>query len=490
MVSVGVFFASMAKNFIIGFLALALAFSVAWQFIRPVPPASHETTEVPPIPEPDPRLAAFDAILESAGSREGLVGAAIGFSFVGPEGELIYEHNGNIAQIPASSLKTLTTATALEVLGPDFCFETRLGVTASDDESGNGADLMLLGGGDPMLSLDDFSDWAVALVDAGVKSFPGRIIGDGRYFPGSPFADFWNWGDIGNGYGSPVSGLNVEHNRFTVSLLPGAEAGDPLVIEKVDPEVPGIFWVNESVTGEEGSGDGVVIHGGERTRVLYLRGTAPPGEEFAVKGAVPDPETFAAHHLRVALLNSGIEVVGEAIGAGELLLKGEEVPTLADELLLHRSPPLIDIVRSIHESSDNHETECLYKMLGIGSGAASAEVVREHWEARGLDLTGLRLVDGSGLGRADHITTNALARLQQLAATGPEGENYVGSLLKEMNGALHYKAGAMSAIRSITGLIETNSGGRHAFALIVNHYSDVAAVQGLQSDLLAAMAEW
>src|SRR5690606_15037553 len=99
--------------------------------------------------------------------------------------------------------KTLTTATALEVLGPDFRFKTRLGVSAANEAEGLKGDLVIVGGGDPMLSITDLETWAKGLAEAGVKSIPGRVIGDGRFFPGSPFADFWNWGDIGNGYGSP-----------------------------------------------------------------------------------------------------------------------------------------------------------------------------------------------------------------------------------------------------------------------------------------------
>jgi len=86
--------------------------------------------EPEPEPQPDPRFLAFAAAFASVADDPGLTGAAIGFSVIDSAGETIYEHNGEIAHIPASALKTLTTATALEVLGPEFRFETRLGVSA------------------------------------------------------------------------------------------------------------------------------------------------------------------------------------------------------------------------------------------------------------------------------------------------------------------------------------------------------------------------
>jgi len=497
----------MVKNIVIGALALALAVSLAFQILKRqttvelappeievVKPAPPELDPVPdlqpePPPAPDPVVVSLKAIFDAAATDPALAGAAIGFCLVGPDGKILVDHQAGVAQIPASSLKTLTTATALEVLGPDFKFETRLGISAPANVAKPEADLVLLGGGDPMLSIADFEEWAKGLAEAGVKSIPGRVVGDGRFFAGSIFVDFWNWGDIGNGYGSPVSGLNLGHNRFTAVFEPGEKEGDPTRFLGAMPDVPGVSWWNETTTAAEGSGDGIVIHGGERTAVMFLRGTAPLGGTLEVVGAVPDPERFAAHHLREALLAAGIVISGEAVGAGELFLKGEAVPVIAEELLVHQSPPLLDIVTSIHDTSDNHETECLYRMLGLQAGLPSDEVVRRHWRQRGLELGGLRMVDGSGLARADHITPASLALLQHFAATGPTGEVYVKSLLEVGEGKIRFKAGAMSAVRSYTGLVEGKEG-RLAFALMANHYADGDAVRALQVAVFDALAAW
>lgn len=494
----------MVKNLIIAALSVAVLVlaGLALRGPAPVPveapavgaPVPEEPVEpapeVPgpePVPPKDPRIVAIEAALDAGEAMPGMQGAVLGFCLIGPDGETLFERRGDLAQIPASSLKTLTTATALEVLGPEFRFQTRLGVSApAEGAPKKQADLILVGGGDPMLSYADLEAWAKGLAEAGVTTIPGRVIGDGRFFPGSVFADFWNWGDIGNGYGSPVSGLNLEHNRFAAVFAPGEKEGDPTTFVGALPEIPGVVYWNETTTAGEGSGDGVVIHGGERTGVMHFRGTVPMGEEFSVTGAVPDPERFAAHHLRLALQAAGIVVEGEALGAGDLFLKQEPVPAIADELLVHDSPPLIEIVKSIHATSDNHETECLYRMLGVQAAMPPEEVVRRHWEQRGLELAGLRLVDGSGLARADHITPRMLARLQHLAATGPAGELYVDSLLATAAGAIRFKAGAMSAVRSYAGLVETDQG-RFAFALMMNHYASGGEVNEIQGAVFGAL---
>lgn len=498
----------MVKNLVIAALSVALLVSIILHvtnrapsaprvaeipepesLVEPAAPPDPQPEPPEPEPDPDPRLAALETALDEAEAMPGMRGAVIGFCLIAPDGETLYERRGSLAQIPASSLKTLTTATALEILGPAFRFKTRLGVSApAEDAAKKEADLILLGGGDPTLSYADLEAWAKGLAEAGVTTIPGRVLGDGRLFPGSPFADFWNWGDIGNGYGSPVSGLNLEHNRFTAVFAPGEKEGDPTEFLGSLPEVPGVSFWNETFTAAENSGDGVVIHGGERAAVMHLRGTVPLGSEFTVTGAVPDPERFAAHHLRLALLAAGIVVTGEAHSVGDLFLKGETIPEIAQELHLHESPPLLELVASIHATSDNHETECVYQMLGIEAGMPPAEVVRRHWEQRGLDLSGLRVVDGSGLARADHITPLALARLQQLAATGPVGDDYVNSLLATAEGRIRFKAGAMSAVRSYAGLVETASGFL-GFALMMNHYASGREANEIQAKVFSALLD-
>lgn len=459
----------MVKNVIILLLASALA-ALLWvcrdQFAPPVvvtPPPKHPVT----------------LLLEEARTQPGLQGAAIGFCVLDAEGQVMVDQQSRIAFIPASSLKTVTTATALEKWGPDFRIETRLMAAAPIQQGVITGDVVIVGGGDPMLKLTDLQSWAKTLKERGLIRIKGRILGDGRLFSGSIYDDFWNWGDIGNGYGSGVAGLNLEHNRFIALFKPADAEGKPAEWLGAQPDVPGVTWRNETTTGAEDSGDGVVIHGGERTGVIHLRGTVPLGRKvFQVHGAVPDPELFAAHWFHEALLDEGIEVTGE--GAAVSDAKVGEV-----ELLKHASPPLKEIITSIHATSDNHETECLFRLLGLRESKASDQVIREHWKARGLDFQGLRMEDGCGLARADFITPHDLAKLQSLAGRGPHGVVYRESLLKKES--LRWKGGAMSGVRSTTGFITTKGGQELSFAFMANHYADGAAVSALREALIEAM---
>jgi D-alanyl-D-alanine carboxypeptidase/D-alanyl-D-alanine-endopeptidase (penicillin-binding protein 4) len=467
----------MVKNALILILAAALAF-VLWQQATRVPEPIPVVVE-PVVPQESP----IHKILREAASQPGLAGAAIGFCLVNADGKVIEDHQANTAFIPASSLKTVTTATALEIWGPDFQIETKLSTATLPSNGVIEGDLILVGGGDPMLSLADLHVLAEDLKKRGVTSIQGRIIGDGRLFKGSIFDDFWNWGDIGNGYGSAVSGLNLEHNRYTAVFRASAEIGQPAEFLGTDPEVPGVTAINETLTGAADSGDGVVIHGGENTSVVHLRGSVPLGKShFQILGAVPDPEYFAAHHLKKILITAGITVAGEAVAWNSL----QTPPAAANhELATHRSATLKEIITSIHATSDNHETECLFRLLALHRQKAPDAVIREHWKSRGLTFTGLRMEDGCGLARADFITPHDLTRLQHLAARGPFGAIYKDSLLSK--GTLHWKGGAMSSIRSTTGMITSKTGKDYCFTFMINHHSNSQAASAVRDALIEAI---
>ncbi|MDZ4403353.1 D-alanyl-D-alanine carboxypeptidase/D-alanyl-D-alanine-endopeptidase [Prosthecobacter sp.] len=455
------------KNVLIILLLLALAASLFLP--REVVPPKIET---PPLP----RFPGIVALLKEARANPALAGAAIGFCLINAQGEVVMEDNAQTAFIPASSLKTLTTATALEVLGPDFRFTTTLKSTAPMKDGTIAGDLVIVGGGDPMLAMADLQAWAADLKKRGLKRITGRVRGDASLFSGSLYGDFWNWGDIGNGYGSGVSGLNLNHNRYILVFRAGAAVGTPAELLGISTELPAIAWKNEVTTGPTGSGDGVVIHGGESTTKVHLRGTVPLGAaKFQVTGAVPDPERFIAHHFSRVLVTAGIQINEAASGNN----KPEH------ELLKHESPSLTDIVTSIHATSDNHETECVFRMLGLKAGKAPDVVIREHWKPRGLDFIGLRMEDGCGLARADFIRPLDLACLQFLAGKGPQGAVYKASLLSK--DGLRWKGGAMSGVRTVTGYVTGKSGEEFCFAFMVNHYADGKVVSELNQRLTDAM---
>src|SRR5690554_1860221 len=114
---------------------------------------------------------AVAAVLAAASVEPGCSGAALAFCAIDEDGHVIYESPlARTALAPASALKTLTTGAALEVLGPEFRFETALRSEADD--------LVLVGSGDPTLSFADLEALAEKAVAAGLEAVPGELRAD------------------------------------------------------------------------------------------------------------------------------------------------------------------------------------------------------------------------------------------------------------------------------------------------------------------------
>src|SRR5215467_7726544 len=149
-------------------------------------------------------------------------------------GKALYARNADRLLLPASNMKLFTTAQALHILGPEYRFETRLIRESTGD-------LTLLGSGDPSMNgrvypysvsaasrpplgaVEELADQAVA---NGLRSVEGDIVGDDRLYPWEPYPPSWTQDDSVRDSGAPVSALSLADNILTISISPGARAGD------------------------------------------------------------------------------------------------------------------------------------------------------------------------------------------------------------------------------------------------------------------------
>lgn len=440
-----------------------------WLFLsKPVvpdaapPPDPEKLTE--PVTEPavekvpdSPISAAF----EKWSADPALAGALLGFCVLDESGKVLFSSPlAERALCPASALKTMTTAAALEVLGPDFRFETTVAATSAPDAAGvlNG-DLILVGGGDPTLTSADLSALADAVAKAGIKRVTGRVLADVSAFSQPPVSDYWNWGDIGNAYGAGAYGLNVDHNRLSITLDPAEEPGAPATLLDISPVAPGTDRVSGVLTGPAGSGDGVMVYSEPNGRRITLTGTVPAGEKgFTVGGAVPDPPALA-----VQLLEKRLKAQGVGIGGKVTEPRSDRVG-----LAVHHSEPLPVIIDHLHRVSDNLEAQCLFYMIGKIKGTDPSMALRTFWQEKGVAFSGLRLIDGSGLARASMIRPLDLALVNHHARRGPHGERFRQSLSVYLGGAVRSKLGVMSGVKTDVGFLTTPDGRELVYCLMAN----------------------
>jgi D-alanyl-D-alanine carboxypeptidase/D-alanyl-D-alanine-endopeptidase (penicillin-binding protein 4) len=155
-------------------------------------------------------------------------------------GKVVFENESEKYFIPASNMKNFTVATAMEKLGSDFRFVTRVFAAAMPDANGTiKGDMRILGGGDVSISTAFFgttpSDPETyykgidRLVDkiaaAGVKRIEGNIVGDESYFKGFYIPQTWEWDDLQWYYGAEVSALPINDNAVDISVKPTKELG-------------------------------------------------------------------------------------------------------------------------------------------------------------------------------------------------------------------------------------------------------------------------
>jgi D-alanyl-D-alanine carboxypeptidase/D-alanyl-D-alanine-endopeptidase (penicillin-binding protein 4) len=265
-----------------------------------------------------------------------------------------------------------------------------------------------------------------------------------------------------------------------VVFVPGEKSGEATTVEGTDPAWPELAVTNEVLTGEPGSGDRVTAYAAPGGRVLRLSGTVPAGaRRFGVAAALPDPPGFALAHFRKALTAKGV-----------VIREGKPPPgTATVTLATHQSAPLATIIDHLNQVSDNLEAQCVFLALGRRLGKDPAAALADHWREAGVEFRGLRLIDGSGLARANMIRPVDLARVNHLAAAGPHGKRYVESLPSAADGRVRFKPGYMSGVRTDVGFVLDAAGRRWTYCLMLNGLDPATDARAMRSRWIDLMLE-
>jgi D-alanyl-D-alanine carboxypeptidase/D-alanyl-D-alanine-endopeptidase (penicillin-binding protein 4) len=438
-------------------------------------------------------------------------------------GKTVLEHRPGETMLPASTMKTVTSAAALGILGEDYTFKTRLEIDGKVENGVLKGNVIVRGGGDPSLGSDRFSwgtdmegvlaIWVKMLRQKGIRKVDGMVIGDASIFEDAMLATTWVWSDIGNYYGSGACGLSFNENTYYVYFKPHATVGQPAELLRTEPDMPDIDFINEMKTGARGSGDQGYIYGSPYTYLRYLRGSIPQGKpEFSIKGSLPDPALYTAQRLRAALLADSVQVSGEAETIRRLRLDDKLPEGERTVIHTHKSPPLKDIVYWLNKKSINLYAEHLVKIIGYekykdGSTASGTKAIADYWRQKGLVVDGLHMKDGSGLSRYNGVTPAQLCGMLRINHSQKYFQSFFHSLpiaglssdpgtLRRMcrntsaANNLRAKSGYISRVRAYTGYVDSKSGKPYCFAMMANNYTcSNREMRDLFEALMVAMAE-
>lgn len=403
-------------------------------------------------------------------------------------GEVVFAKNEKLGMAPASTLKTVTAATAYHMLGTTHIFETKLFYTGHIDASGTlTGDLVIQGSGDPSLGSNRFpqtidstllATWVQAVWTKGIRKIEGRVIADDRLYNGQTAPRGWTWQDMGNYYGAGVSALNWRENSVGVNFIPGASPEAATHIGNTTANVGYLQLVNETTTGNRGTGDRVYAFSAPYSSRIYLRGTYGIDLRKTIYLSLPDGAYDAAYQLQGALERAGTDLSGTPSTTHLLLLAGSDLPSGGTTIHTHRSPALGELIYWFNQKSINLYGEALLLAIAqLQSGKTDtrngAEIVQEFWSTKlALPPSELKIMDGSGLSPENRITTNALARI--LASV--KGEPWFASFFESLptyNG-MKMKSGTIGGVLGYTGYHTSKDGTPLVFALLVNNYNGTA----------------
>lgn len=391
----------------------------------------------------DELAVALDAVLDSE-DFGGRVSALVAHL---TSGDVLYSREPDVPMTPASTLKILTAAAALEVLGPDHRFQTRVMTGAEQGE------VVLVGGGDPVLvtadplmsgstSLAELADrTAEALTEAGTTVV--RLGFDDALFPGPAVNPAWRPTYVPGGVVAPVSSLAVDGGRATPGLA--ARSGDPA----------------------QAAADAFAA-------MLAERGVEVDGQPYRTTTPETAPE-------------------GESDGSTELGVV--------------ESAPLADVVEYLLASSDNDVSEIIARHVALGLGRdgssdAATDAVVDALGGIGVDTTGLTILDGSGLARGsavpatvlvDTLLTAADPSRPQLRAvlTGLPVASFNGTLrdrVEDAPGEVRAKTGTLTGVHSLAGVVIADDGVAYAFAVLADEAEDTLAARAALDRVAAALA--
>jgi len=436
----------------------------------------------------------FEELIQSLMSQENYKYASAGIHIVDlSSGEEVYGLNSDKLMIPASTMKLVTSAAALQILGPDYRFHTKIGYTGEIVDATLHGDLVVIGGGDPALGSEYFmahyyqpdflQSWAEQVKAAGIKRVDGNLVLDGSLYDSEKIPPNWIWEDMGNYYGAGASALTAYDNLFRITFRSPRKANQPTEIVAVYPKVSGLAFKNE-VLSSNINRDRAFVFGSPLDGKRVIRGTIPKNRSaFTIKASNPFPEQMLADNLWQQLNNAGVFISGNVVFKKVSAHKFQNI-------YIQESPQLAEIVRVLNIESVNLFAEHLVKQIAaetneIGNREEGLQQITDFYRKNNFDTNQIVMEDGSGLSHFNLVTPQFFTHLLSYMANSeqifPVFENSLPSAgegtLYQFNPenfseeSLLAKSGSMTRVRCYAGYLTANSGNKLAFSFMYNHFA-------------------
>ncbi|MDR2040009.1 MAG: D-alanyl-D-alanine carboxypeptidase/D-alanyl-D-alanine-endopeptidase [Bacteroidales bacterium] len=401
----------------------------------------------------------------------------------------LYQFNERKLCRPASNMKLLTTATALQYLTSSYEFRTRLFYTGSIDSTGClYGDLYLAGGFDPEFRSSDLDTMVYLMKKSGIQRFEGRIFADVSMADSVYWGKAWSWDDDMEAFQPYLSPLPVNKNVVKVRIIPATPSRAPVI--RTEPASAFISIENNAVTAWKSSEP-------VKKTLNFHRTCDGFTNRIVISGNIPASVPFYETMISLKNPNNYVltlfsEKIAEQLPGSDLLYGGLSKTPLQAKTLGYTRHSISEVIRQLNKESDNLNAEMLLYALGLqccnapSSTEKGIEMMQQMITSLGFDPKKYSIVDGSGLSNQNYLTPELMvAILKYIYAS----ENYPvfksslpeagidGTLAHRMKATAAYrkvfaKTGSLTGVNTISGYVHANNGHILAFSIMIQNFTE------------------
>lgn len=412
-------------------------------------------------------------------------------------GEEVFSQMGDTRVHPASNMKLLTSAAALETLGEDHQFTTEVLTDGNVKDKILQGDVYLKGKGDPTLMKEDLDQLALGLKEQGISKIKGNLIGDDRWYDESRLSMDLNWNDEPFYTGAQVSALTLspdddyDSGTVIVEVMPANKEGKKAQKAKVKltPENDYVEIINKTEMVPENEKKDISIEREHGTNKIVIEGKMPhKGANSKSWVAVWEPTGYALDVFKKSLEENGIELMADS------KVKTGKTVKEATLVTAKKSMPLKDLLIPFIKLSNNGHGETLTKEMGKvvsdnGTWEDGLKVINSTLDGFAVNTDTILLRDGSGMSHKTVIPAEELSQMlyavqekswfptfeKALPVAGIEDRLVGGTLRdrmtgKETKGNVKAKTGSLTGVSSLSGYVTSKDGEKLIFSVMINNY--------------------
>lgn len=395
-------------------------------------------------------------------------------------GQILYSRNIHEPLTPASTLKIMTAEAALLYLGPEYRFSTQLLTDAKSIKNGMlQGNLYVVLSGDPSLTYNDLVDLMVTLKNQDIQGITGNVYIDNTAYDQSFYGPGWEWKDKNYCYAAPISASIINHNCIPIKIAPARAGQAAQVVTSPKYFYPAIR--NSVITKNFRSRACSLRMVTDANSTINIDGCMPVGHyAWGISYVVTEVPEYNRALFKSVLRQMGVKVVGQVTFG--------TAPQYPSMIGSHASKPLRLLINDMLKKSDNIIAGALFKKIGQlythrqGSwGSGSFAVTQILSKRAGVDVRGLRVLDGSGLSAANlttpaqmmqvldfayHHYGTSLEFISALPISGVDGtlKHRMGNIARKIRA----KTGTISGVRTLAGYAVSAEKEPLAFVIMIN----------------------